>query len=103
MEQREDKEISISMKGDYWAIILALLEPVIKDHNDKIKELRDSKTDPNSIPEHVTTALIGPLLIRGIIIKALVAEGVMRQEAADQAGIDVILQKASEIMSREKQ
>lgn len=92
-----DAEIPITLPERHWVVILGLLEDFI--HRicvPKIKQMQTSGIDPKAISQAEVTATIGPVFARGIIVKELVARGVMKQEADDKLGIDKLLALAQQ-------
>ncbi|HEV2862695.1 MAG TPA: hypothetical protein VGX48_16895 [Pyrinomonadaceae bacterium] len=91
----EDPIIRIALPEKYWVIILALLEKTIKYNlKPEWEKLKKKGIDVEALDEVQVTTLIGPVIARGIIIKELVAMGVMKQEADDRLGVDKLVEMA---------
>lgn len=78
------------------------MNDLIQASSKKIEELREKKIAPESIPDALTTALIGPVIARGMIIKELAARGVMKKEANELMGVDRINALSKEYLQRKK-
>jgi hypothetical protein len=58
------------------------------------EKLKKKGMNENDLDEVQITTLIGPVIARGIIIKELVAMGVMKEEANDRLGVDKLMEMA---------
>jgi hypothetical protein len=93
VEVTKDGEQIIGMKFPerHWLVILAAIDRLIPSSARAIEDLREKGTKPQDIPRHMMTAIAGPIIIRGVIIKELVERGIMRPEANEQMGIDALM------------
>jgi hypothetical protein len=88
-----DEPISIPLHAKHWVIILAALEAVVKNADNRIQELKRQGVDHTMLAPAVVTSLAAPTIVRGIIVKALTDRGVMTPEANQQLGIDRIMEQ----------
>jgi len=95
-EQNNDwKSISISLPVRYWITVLGLTDGFIGDKvKPKFEELKKSGKKLDDIPDPLKAVLMGPVFARGAIIDALVEAKVMKPEAKDTMGTDVLLAMA---------
>jgi hypothetical protein len=83
-EASEQKDISVTLPDRHWVVILALLQDYIDGTSmPRLEELKEKGIDPETLSREEITALTGPLLARGLIVKELVNHGVMKPEVAD--------------------
>jgi hypothetical protein len=52
------------------------------------------------VPERIRIALTGPLIARGVIVKALHEAGIMTPEANQKLGIDRLMKLARQYLDR---
>jgi hypothetical protein len=88
----DETPFPISLAPRHWIVILGALELINEKSMQIIDDIRKQGVDPKSLSEAGTTALVGPALVRGIIVKELAARGFMTAEANERFGIDKILE-----------
>ena len=77
--------VSIALPDKYWVVLLALLGDYIsRTAAPRLKELAQEDV----------TALVGPIIARGMIVKALTKAGVTTNEADDAVGVDRLMEMA---------
>jgi hypothetical protein len=102
--QPAEQEIPITLVEKHWVVVLGLLEDHIQTRSlPAIKEMRSKGTDPNTLAPETITVLAAPIFVRGIIVKELVARGVMKQEADDKLGIDQLMGRVEKYYSEKPQ
>ena len=93
--KRKEQTIRIGLPERHWVVLLAILDQVIqKTVGPEIERLKKKGIKLTEITDEQATTLAGPLMIRGIIVKELVARGVMKPEAEKRLGIDKLLEAA---------
>jgi hypothetical protein len=94
-DKHEEQSIRIALPERHWVALLAILEGYIrKTALPAIEKLKRKGTRFEEVDETQTAALVAPLMIRGVIVKELVARGVMSPEANERLGIDKLLADA---------
>lgn len=89
----EDTPITISLVPRHWVVVLGALERLSQTTQAKVQELKKQGVDHATLDPAVVTALAGPTIIRGIILKELTQHGVMTPEANALLGIDRIMEQ----------
>ena len=76
-------------------MLLAILDQAIdKSVRPGIEKLKKKGIKLTEITDEQAATLAGPLMIRGVIVKELVARGVMKPEAQERLGIDKLIEVA---------
>lgn len=91
--KKAEETFPIAFPVKYWVIILGAIDQANRLAMREVEELRKQKLDPALLPEPMVTALAGPAIIRGVIVKELTERGVMKPEANEQFGIDRIMDR----------
>jgi hypothetical protein len=100
-ESRKEQDIRIALPERHWVVLLGILETFISGSvKPELDRLKKKGVKLKDIDDTQAVTLAGPLMIRGVIVKELVARGVMRPEAADRIGIDKLLEAAEEFKNR---
>lgn len=98
-EPKDRKVVQVELADAQWVVVLAILDGFIKDRLEpKLEKLRKLGTLPSDISPENRTALAGPLIARGVIVKALHEAGVMKPEANDALGIDALMKRAQKYL-----
>jgi hypothetical protein len=100
----ENPMIQIALTAKHWVVLLAILNQTISNKiAPAVQKLRERGTTPDDVittlkelDDAQTTALAGPLIIQGIIVKELVARGIMTPDADEKIGIDRLMNFAEE-------
>lgn len=92
-EDPKNPTIPISLSAQYWTIILASLDPIVESSFEKLKELREKNSQLEDIPKPMVTALVGPMITRGIIIDELAKHNIVNEKGKEALGIDSITKK----------
>src|SRR5438132_9110951 len=96
-DKHEEQTIRIALSERHWVALLAMVEGYIRQTAiPEIEKLKKKGIRLEDIDDTQATALAGPLIIRGIIVKELAASGVMKPEADERMGIDTILEGTEE-------
>ncbi|MRG96010.1 hypothetical protein [Polyangium spumosum] len=95
------REHSITLKEHQWIVVLAALERLIPGALKGIEDLKANGTDPKDLPPHLTAALGGPIVVRGIIVKELAARGVLSEEADKLVGIDSLMKNVYDTLKQQ--
>ena len=90
-ENRSDKPISISLHPKHWVVIVAAVDQLNQSAMNRIAELKRQGVDQSTLPGPMISALAGPAIVRGILIKELAAQGVMTPEVNTSLGIDALM------------
>jgi hypothetical protein len=91
------KVIPISLSSTYWTLVLAALDPMIGIIRQRFEELQRMKTKPEDLKDPERTALVGPIIARGIIVDELARHGVITSEGRDHIGYEALVKKAQEL------
>lgn len=98
-----EKLIAITFPERHWVVVLKAINELNIIAQKRIGELRDRGiTDVNTLTLAEQTALAGPVIIQGVIVKELAAHGVMTPEANERMGIDKVLNTAQDILDKHK-
>jgi hypothetical protein len=89
----DDAAISIPLHPKHWVVVLGAIERLCQLTTKKVDDLKRQGVDHNTLDPAVISALAGPTIVRGIIIKELTARGLMKPEANAQLGIDRIMEE----------
>ena len=92
----DEQEFAVSLSPAYWTLVLASLEQTCTLSLAKLEEMRKLNLSPEMVDPPERTVLIGPLLARGTIIKAMTEHGYMSEEANKRMGIDTWLKIAGD-------
>lgn len=95
--QDSGKVIPISLSSTYWTLVLAALDPMIGIIRQRFEELQRMKTKPEDLKDPERTALVGPIIARGIIVDELARHGVITSEGGDHIGYEALVKKAQEL------
>ncbi len=91
----DEQQIAITLPERHWVIILGLLENHIQTKSfPAVEEMIARGEDPQKLDSTQVSTTMGPIFARGIIIKELVARGIMKPDAKDQMGIDKLMAMA---------
>jgi hypothetical protein len=100
-ESRKEQDIRIALPERHWVVLLGILETFISGSvKPELDRLKKKGVKLKDIDDTQAVTLAGPLMIRGVIVKELVARGVMRPEADDRIGIDKLLEAAEDFKNR---
>lgn len=86
-----EEPISITLPAKAWLTVLAAVDEMNQAAMAGIQNLKDKGIDPATLSPEDVHALTGPMLVRGTIVKEMVARGHMTAEADEQFGIDGIV------------
>ncbi|HBB94916.1 MAG TPA: hypothetical protein DC054_05955 [Blastocatellia bacterium] len=107
---QDDPLIQIALPARQWVVLLAILNGTIHDKIapavEKLRERGITLDKVNAtlgdIDDAQVTALAGPLIIQGVIIKELTAKGIVNPVVNERIGIDVLLDRAEEFNTATK-
>ena len=93
--------IKVELAGRQWITVLAILDHFVQTKLvPQFQDLQKRRARPGDVPEHIRTALTGPLIARGVIVKALHEAGIMTPEANQELGIDRLMKPAQQYLDR---
>jgi len=107
---QDDPLIQIELPARQWVVLLAILNGTIREKIapavEKLRERGITLDNVNAkleeIEEAQVTALAGPLIIQGVIIKELTAKGIMNPVINERIGIDALLDRGEEFNNATK-
>ncbi|HVG32758.1 MAG TPA: hypothetical protein VM911_06750 [Pyrinomonadaceae bacterium] len=100
-DKHQEQTIRIALAERHWVMLLGLLNQfIVKSVGPEIEKLKKQGIQFEDIDDVQATVLGGPILVRGIIVKELVAKGVMRPEADERVGIDKIMGAVEDFKKR---
>jgi hypothetical protein len=88
-----DQPISIALHPKHWVIVVAAIDSLHQSALHRIEELKKQGVDHSTLPPTTVSALTGPMMVRGILVKELTAHCVMTPEANAALGIDAIMKE----------
>ena len=86
--------VSIALPDKYWVVLLAMLQDYTRTAAPRLKELQAQGDAFKKLAPGDVTALVGPIIARGMIVKALTEAGVSTKEAEDAVGVDRLMEMA---------